>query len=83
MLTNNNDRDFPGSPVAKNSPANAGDIAGFDPWSRKIPCALGQASPYATTTEPKHPRAHALQQEKSPPREACTLQLESRPHSPQ
>ena len=27
-------------------------LAGFDPWSRKIPHAVEQLSPCATTTEP-------------------------------
>ena len=27
---------------------------GFDPWSRKIPHAIGQLSPWATATEPTH-----------------------------
>ena len=43
-----NNRDFPGGPVVKNPPANAG----FEPWSRKIPYAVEQLSPCATTTEP-------------------------------
>ena len=33
------ERDFPGSPVVKNPPANAGDT-GFKPWSGKIPHAV-------------------------------------------
>ena len=37
---------------------------GFDPLSGKIPHATGQLSPGTTTTEPKHPRACSLQQEK-------------------
>ena len=43
-------KDFPGSPVVKNPPANAED--GFNPWSGKIPHATEQLSPWATTTEP-------------------------------
>ena len=46
---------FPGGAVAKNPPANAGDMGGghgFEPWSGKIPRAVEQLSPYATTTEP-------------------------------
>ena len=42
---------FCGIPVVKNLPANAGDT-GFDPWSRKIPYAVGQLSHCATTNEP-------------------------------
>ena len=52
---------------------------GCDPWSGKIPHASRQLSPCATATEPAHPRAHALQQEKAPTWEACAPQLESSP----
>ena len=38
----------------------------FDPWSGKIPHTAGQLSPWATTTEPVHPRAHASQRRKPP-----------------
>ena len=44
-------RDFPGGPVVKNSAANVGDH-GFDPWSGKLPHAMGRLSPCATATEP-------------------------------
>ena len=54
---------FPAGPVVKNPPANAGDI-GFDPRSRKIPCAEGRLSPGAPTTETHRPGAYAAQQEK-------------------
>jgi len=57
--------DFPGGPVVKNPPANAGDT-GFDPWSRKIPHAAGQQCPCTTTTEVCMPRACAPQQEEPP-----------------
>ena len=66
----------------------------FDPWAKKIPHAVEQLSPCATTIEPvlsrvrelqlwkpSSPRACALQQEKPPEWEAHTLQLESSPHS--
>ena len=42
--------DFPGGAVVKNPPANAGGHW-FKPWSRKIPHAVEQLSPCATTTE--------------------------------
>ena len=42
---------FPGGPVVKTTPANAGDT-GFASWSRKIPHAMEQLSPCTTTTEP-------------------------------
>ena len=39
---------------------------GFDPWSRKIPDAVGQLNPCITTAEACAPRACALQQEAPP-----------------
>ena len=42
--------DFPGGSVVRNLPVNAGE-----PWSGKIPYAMGQVSPYATTTEARMP----------------------------
>ena len=42
---------FPGGAVVENLPANAGGH-GFEPWSRRIPHAAEQRSPWATTTEP-------------------------------
>ena len=44
-------RDFPGGPVVKTPPCNAGLIPG---QGTKIPNALGQLSLSATTIEPKH-----------------------------
>ena len=46
----------------------------LDPWSGKTPHATEQLSPWATSTE-----AGALQQEKPPPREACSQQPEKSP----
>ena len=40
-------QDFPGGPVVKNPPANA-RRHGFDPWSGRIPHAMGQPSPCAS-----------------------------------
>ena len=39
--------DFPGGPVVKNLPANAGDMG--DPWFGKIPRAAGQPGRGPTT----------------------------------
>ena len=33
-------RDFPGSPVVKTSPSNAGDVGSIPGWGAKIPHAL-------------------------------------------
>ena len=59
----------------------------FNPWSRKIPHAVGQLSQYAKTTaphalllpKPAHPRARAQQQEKPVQWEAGAPQLEGSP----
>ena len=74
----------------KNPPVNQCRRHWFGPWSGKIPHAKEQLNLWAATTEPtllqlvkpEHPRARALQQEKSLQREACALHLKSSPHSP-
>ena len=43
-------RDFPGGTMDKNAQCWG---HGFNPWPRKIPQAVEQLSPCATTTEPK------------------------------
>ena len=47
----NHERDFPGGPVAKNPPYNAGDAGSVPGQGTKIPHAMGQLSPHAATTE--------------------------------
>ena len=47
-------RDFPGDTVVKNLPSNAGDAGLIPGWGTKIPHAVGQLSPRATTTELMH-----------------------------
>ena len=44
--------DFPGGPVVKNPPSNAGDAGLIPGRGTRIPHASGQLSPQATTTEP-------------------------------
>ena len=44
-------RDFPGNPVVKNLPSNAGDAGSIPGRETKIPHAVGQLSPRATTIE--------------------------------
>ena len=44
-------RGFPGGPVVKNLPCNAGDAGSIPGQRTKIPHAAGQLSPQATTTE--------------------------------
>ena len=56
-------RDFPGGPVVKYPPFNAGDAGLIPGQGTKIPRAAGQLSPHATTTELEHLnwRAHVPQ----------------------
>ena len=56
-------RDFPGGPVVKNPPSNAGDVGSIPGQGATIPHATGQLSPRATTTELAHlnKRARVLQ----------------------
>ena len=44
-------RDFPGGPVVKNPPCNAGDAGLIPGQGTKISHAAGQLSLHATTTE--------------------------------
>ena len=53
--------DFPGGPVVKKQPSNAGDVGLIPGWGTKIPHAAGQLSPRTTTTEPLHSEAHVPQ----------------------
>ena len=57
-------RDFPGGPVVKNLPCNVGDAGSVSSWGSKIPQALEQQGPCATTREFVHPgeRFRVLQQ---------------------
>ena len=43
--------DFPGGPVVKNPPSNAGDSGSIPGGGTKTSHAAGQVSPHATTTE--------------------------------
>ena len=43
--------DFPGGPVVKNPPSNAGDVGSIPGRGTKIPHATRQLSPHATTRE--------------------------------
>ena len=44
-------QDFPGGPVVKILPSNAGDMGFIPGWGTKIPKISGQPSPSATTTD--------------------------------
>ena len=43
---------LPGSPVVKNLPCNSGDVGLIPGQGTKIPHAMDQLSPHATTSEP-------------------------------
>ena len=55
-------QDFPGGPVVKNPSCDAGETGSTPGWGTKIPHAVGQPSPHATTREPvcHNYRAHVL-----------------------
>ena len=67
-------KDFPGGPVVKSPPANAGDVGSILGWGRFHRTQL---------LKPVHPRACASQQENPPQEQAFAPQLPSSPHSPQ
>ena len=52
---------FPGGPVVKNPPSNAGDAGSIPGQETKIPHATGQLSLRAATTEPTRSGALAPQ----------------------
>ena len=58
--------DFPGGPVLKNPPSNAGDTGSISGWGTKIPRAVGQLSLHAAATDPTCSGACVPQLEKSP-----------------
>ena len=47
--------DFPGGPVVKNLPYNAGDMGSIPGQGTKIPHVVGQLSPRTTTIELARP----------------------------
>ena len=49
-------RDFPGGPLIKNPPSNAGDVGSIPGQGTKIPHAVGQQSPHTATTEAHMPQ---------------------------
>ena len=75
-LNSSSNKDFPGGPVVKNPPDNAGNTDQIPGPQIKIPHDMRKLSLHAATTEPSHPRACAT-------REALAPQLESNPSSPQ
>ena len=63
MIVKKNKQDFPGGPVIKNLPCNAGDVGSIPGQGTKIPHALEQLSLCATATEPTCSAACAPQLE--------------------
>ena len=47
-------RDYPGGPVVKNPPCNAGDLGSVPGWGTKIPHAAEQLSLHIATRESRH-----------------------------
>ena len=65
MMNQSTNRDYPGGPVVKNPPSNAGDVGSIPDWGTKIPHATGQLSPHTATTESVCSRAQAPQLERA------------------
>ena len=74
--------DFPGGPVVKNPPSNAGDVGSIPGQGIKIPHAVGQLSLRATTAELARlsEKARMLQTTEPTCPGACAPQLERSPH---
>ena len=45
-------RNFPGGPVVRNPPCNAGDMGSIPGQRTEVPHAMGQLIPQVTTREP-------------------------------
>ena len=76
--------DFPGGPVVKNPPFNAGDRGSIPGWGTKISHAAGKLNPYTTATELVHlnETAHVLQTTEPMRSGACMPELErENPHA--
>ena len=61
--------DFPGGPVVKNLPSNAGDVSLISGWGTKIPCCLMAINPMIHTREAhiSHQRPSAARKKKIQP----------------
>ena len=68
--------DFPGVPVVKNLPYNAGDVGSIPGWGTKIPHAVEQLSLRATATEGHMTHLHVpTERPHTMQRRSCMLQL--------
>ena len=65
MTAEEEGRDFPGGPVVKNLPSNAGDTGLIPGQGTKVPHATGQLSLWVATAEPEGSGAHTPQLERS------------------
>ena len=65
QLKKSSTEDFPGGPVVKDPPSDAGNAGSIPGRGTKIPYAVGQLSPCPATTEPVCSRACAPQLERS------------------
>ena len=83
LIKNGQKREFPGSPVVKNLPSNAGDVGLIPGEGTKVPHAMGQLSPCTTPTELVCPseRAHVPQTTESMHSGVCVPQLERSLHA--
>ena len=52
-------KDFPGGPVAKRPPCNAGDVSSVPGWGSKIPHITEQLSGRTATIESEHRKARS------------------------
>ena len=68
---------FPGGPVVRNLPCNAGDTGFIPGWGTKIPRATERLSSCATTTEPVYSRVRVLRLQKPAQPGACSPEPES------
>ena len=76
-----NEEDFPGGPVVKNPPANAGNMGSIPGWGRfRVPRSNQACEPQLP--KPMYPRAHPLHQEKPPQGEAYVPQTRAAPLAP-
>ena len=76
--------DYPGGPVVKNPPSNAGDVGSILGRGTKIPHAVGQLSWCATTTELERLNERVCMPQTTEPTcpGACAPQLEKKtPHA--
>ena len=57
---------FPGGPVVKNPPADAGDTSSIPSWGTKIPHAAEHLNLSTSTTEPMHLKSVPTSSSKAP-----------------